>query len=109
MLECTCGLVLSGQTDPSMSCFTEGGSFWTNVSTELLTLPREADPRINPRNRCIHIGYQSVGLFPVRAGQEIIGLLQLNDRQERRFTPELIVFYEALAQNLGLALQTHDG
>ena len=105
VLECTCGLVLSGQTDPSMSCFTAGGSFWTNVSTELLALPRQADPRINPRNRCIHAGYQSVGLFPVRAGEEIIGLLQLNDRREGRFTPELIAFYEALAQNIGLALQ----
>ncbi len=105
VLECTCGLVLSGRTDPCMSCFTKGGSFWTNVSTELLALPREDDPRTNPRNNCIHRGYQSVGLFPVRAGQEIIGLLQLNDRREGRFTPESIAFYEALAQNIGLALQ----
>ena len=105
VLECTCGLVLSGRTDPSMSCFTQGGSFWTNVSNELLALPREADPRISPRNYCIHTGNQSVGLFPVRSGQEIIGVLQLNDRREGRFTPELIAFYEALAQNIGLALQ----
>ncbi|HYG34632.1 MAG TPA: PAS domain S-box protein [Clostridia bacterium] len=105
VLECTCGLVLSGQIRPGMSCCTEGGSFWTNVSTELLALPRQEDPRVNPRNRCIHVGYQSVGLFPVKAGQQIIGLLQLNDRQEGRFTPELVAFYENLAQNLGLALQ----
>jgi PAS domain S-box-containing protein len=104
-LECTCGLVLSGRTDPAMPCFTEGGSFWTNVSSELLALPRESDPRTNPRNRCIHTGYQSVGLFPLRAGQEIIGLLQLNDFRQGRFTPESIRFYEGLAQNIGLAIQ----
>ena len=105
ILQCTCGLVLSGRTDPSMPCFTENGSFWTNVSSELLALTPEVDPRTNPRNRCIHIGYQSVGLFPVRSGEEIIGLLQLNGRQEGRFTPESIHFFESLANNIGLALK----
>ena len=32
VLECTCGAVLSGRTDPSLPCFTHGGSFWTNAS-----------------------------------------------------------------------------
>ncbi|MDD5204000.1 MAG: PocR ligand-binding domain-containing protein [Desulfobacterales bacterium] len=105
VLECTCGLILSGLTDPGMSCFTEGGSFWTNNSHKLLALTREADPRTNPRNRCIHAGYESVGLFPVRSGREITGLLQLNGCRAGRFTPGLIAFYETLAQNIGLALQ----
>ncbi len=105
LLECTCGLVVSGRTDQGMSCFTPGGSFWTNRSTDLLALPLEDDPRTNPRNRCIHTGFQSVGLFPVRAGEEIVGLLQLNDHREGCFTPELVLFYESLAQNIGLALQ----
>jgi Stage II sporulation protein E (SpoIIE)/GAF domain len=105
LLQCTCGLVVSGRTEPSMSCFTAGGSFWTNRSCELLALPAEEDPRSDPRNRCIHTGYASVGLFPLRAGQEVIGLLQLNDRREGRFTPEQIDFYESLAQDMGMALQ----
>jgi PAS domain S-box-containing protein len=105
VLECTCGLVLTGRTDPTMPCFTAGGSFWTNASRDLLALPPENDPRINPRNRCIHDGYASVALFPIRAGAEIIGLLQLNDRRPGRFTPELIAFYENVSQNIGIALQ----
>ena len=48
VLECTCGLVLSGGADPSLPCFTKGGSFWTNVSSELLALAPEADPRKQP-------------------------------------------------------------
>jgi len=105
MLECTCGLVLSGRTDPSMPCFTEGGSFWTNVSSDLLALAPEADPRTNPRNRCIHAGYESVALIPLRSGGEIIGLLQLNDRRRGRFTLELIRFFEGLAASVGIALK----
>lgn len=104
-LECTCGLVLAGRTDPRHPFFTPGGSFWTNAAPELLALPREADPRLNPRNYCIHSGYQSFALIPVRAGEEIIGLLQLNDRRPGRFTPAQINFFESLAQNIGLALQ----
>jgi PAS domain S-box-containing protein len=103
-LECTCGLVLSGRTDPSMPCFTQNGSCWTNAAREFLAIAPEADTRTNPRNRCIHTGYQSVGLFPVRSGDTIIGLLQLNDRREGLFNPELIRFFEGLVDNIGLAL-----
>jgi len=88
-----------------MPCLTANGSFWTNRSTDLLTLRPEDDMRTNPRNRCIHAGYQSIGLFPVRSGREIIGLLQLNHHREGRFTQEQLVFYESLAQNIGLGLQ----
>jgi len=105
ILECTCGLIMSGRTDPSMSCFTPNGSFWTNFSNDLLALKPEDDPRINPRNRCIHTGYQSVGLFPVVAGTEIIGLLQLNGRSPGLFTPDQVNFFEGIARNIGLALQ----
>ena len=105
VLECTCGLVLGGRTDPTMSCFTKGGSFWTNRSTELLNLAPANDPRENPRNRCIHAGYQSVALIPVRAGEQIIGLLQLNARLTDQFTPERIRLFEGIANNLGLALE----
>ncbi len=105
ILECTCGLVLSGRTDPGKPCFTQGGSFWTNASSELLALAPEADPRTNPRNRCIHAGYQSVALIPLRSDDEVLGLLQLNDRREGQFTPELIRFFEGLATSIGIALK----
>lgn len=105
VLECTCGLVLSGKTDPNKQFFTRGGSFWTNHSSELLQIPPEDDPRKNPRNRCIQSGYQSVALIPVRSGQEIIGLLQLNDRREGRLSPEMIRFFESLDDQIGLTFK----
>ena len=103
--ECTCGLILSGRTDPALPFFTAAGSFWTNFSHELLALPVGTDPRVNPRNRCIHAGYHSVGLFPVKVGTEIIGILQLNDRRSGMFTPELLALLENLAHSIGIGLR----
>jgi PAS domain S-box-containing protein len=105
VLECTCGLVLSGRTDSISPFFTEGGSFWTNKASELLSIPKEADPRTNPRNRCIHDGYESVALIPVHSAKEIIGLLQLNDRAEGRLSRGLVRFFEGLGDQIGLTLR----
>jgi len=105
VLECTCGLVLKGKVDSSQLLFTEGGSFWINRSSDLLVLPKDADPRTNPRNNCIHSGFLSVALIPVHSGHEIIGLLQLNDRREGRLSPELVRFLEGLGDQIGLAIQ----
>jgi len=103
-LECTCGVVLSGKTDPANPLFTEGGSAWTNDSLPILDVPTKEDPRLHPRNRCIHDGYMSIALIPIRTRKDIVGLLQLNDRRKYCFTPELILFLEALAQGIGIAL-----
>ena len=102
-LECTCGLVLSGKTDPSNSLFTPGGSAWTNDSLPILDLPPNR-PRLHPRNRCIHEGFQSIALIPIRANNEIVGLLQLNDRRKNCFTIETINFLEGLSASIGVAL-----
>jgi hypothetical protein len=103
-LECTCGLVLSGKADPTNPLFTEGGSCWTNNSLPLLDLPAEQDPRLHPRNKCIHQGYCSVALIPIRANRNIVGLLQLNDRRKDCFTLDMIHFYEGISASIGVAL-----
>lgn len=103
MLECACGAVLSGRTDPSSSLFTPSGSFWTNNAKALLELPAKADPRTRPRNSCIHQGYESFALIPIKAGEKIIGLLQLNDRRKNQFSLDAIVALESLANHLGEA------
>jgi PAS domain S-box-containing protein len=103
-LECTCGLVLSGKTDPSNPLFTPGGSCWTNDSPTLLELPSDKDPRLHPRNRCIREGYSSIALIPIHANAEIVGLLQLNDRKKSSFTPLAIKALEEIADRIGDAL-----
>ncbi len=103
-LECTCGLVISGKTDPSNPLFTQGGSSWTNDSFPLLDLPSDQDRRLHPRNNCIHQGYASVALIPVRTSDRIVGLIQLNDKRKGRFTLETIEILEGIAAHVGSAL-----
>ncbi len=103
--DCACGLVLSGNTDPSKPFFTAGGSFWMNRASELLNSAAIEDLHINRRNRCLRDGYQSVALIPVRSEGEIIGLLQLNDHRKDLLTPDLVRFFESLDDQIGLALK----
>jgi PAS domain S-box-containing protein len=103
-LECTCGLVLSGYIDPTNPLFTPGGSCWTNNSRLLLELPANDDPRLHPRNQCIHHNYASVALVPIRDKEKIVGLLQFNDRRQEAFTHSLVEHLESIASHLGAAL-----
>jgi len=103
-LECTCGLVISGKTDPENSLFTKGGSFWTNDSTPILTLPANEDPRHNPRNSCIHKGYASIALVPIRNNNAIVGLVQLNSRFKGQLSLEMVAQLEGIASHIGSAL-----
>ena len=108
-LECTCGLVLGGKTDPANPLFTLGGSAFTNDAHPLLGLRLEDDPRLHPRNRCIHAGFRSIALVPIRAGEEILGLLHLADRRTDRFTAESTGFFEGIGVSIGVALQHQRG
>ena len=102
--ECTCGLVLSGKIDPRSPLFTANGSFWANDTAPLLNIPADKDPRLHPRNRCIHDGFKSIALIPIRANQNTVGLLQLNDRRNGCFTLEMIHFFEGIGASIGMAL-----
>jgi PAS domain S-box-containing protein len=108
-LECTCGLVLSGRTDPANPLFTLGGSAWTNDSLPLLDVPLEQDPRLHPRNRCIHVGFRSIALVPLRAGDKIMGMFHLASRRTDGFTDKSIKFFEGIGVSIGIALQRKQG
>jgi PAS domain S-box-containing protein len=103
-LECTCGLVIAGKTDVANSLFTPGGSIWTNDSAPFLDVPPGEDSRRNPRNRCIHQGYASVALVPIRNQDRNMGLIQLNDRCKGCFAIETVELLEGIASHIGAAL-----
>ena len=89
---------------PSKPFFTARGSFWTNGTTELLAGTTEADRQARTRNRCNGQGYQSVALIALAAGEDRLGLLQLNDRRKGRFSADSMALWERLAGYLGIAL-----
>lgn len=102
-IQCICGIVLSGKTDPSDPFYTPGGSAWTN-SSRTLSKPQDGDPRFQRRNRCVDEGYLSMALVPIRFKRRIIGLLQLNDRRENQFTLPMIQTLEGVAAHIGEAI-----
>jgi len=104
LLECMCGNVISGRTDPTLPFFTEGGSFWTNTTTQLLNSTPPSDLQAHTRNRCNQAGYESVALIPLRSDRHIVGLLQFNDTRPGRFTREMIRFFEDIGVSIGVAL-----
>jgi PAS domain S-box-containing protein len=103
-LKCICGLVLESQTDTTNPFFTPNGSWWTNDAQQLLDLPTNRIPGTHASNTCLHHGYQSMAVIPVRANQEIVGLLQLNDRRKGFLDLDVIKFLEKLSDSIGVAL-----
>jgi PAS domain S-box-containing protein len=104
LLECMCGNVLRDRFDPDRPFFTAKGSFWTNCSTELLATTTDAERQARTRNRCNGEGYESVALVALKHGGETLGLIQFNDHERGRFTPELLSFLERLADQVAIAL-----
>ena len=104
VLECMCGNIICGRYDPAKPFFTENGSFWSNSTSELLASTSEDDRQSRTRNRCNGEGYESVGLFPLRSGNNTVGLLQVNDHRKGIFTPARISLLEILGDNISIAL-----
>ncbi|MEI6668672.1 MAG: GAF domain-containing protein, partial [Acidobacteriota bacterium] len=103
VMDCLCGDVLAGRFDPSSTFFTKGGSLWCNRTSQLPASMTAATstPR---RNVCVHMGYESLALIPLRRGDQIFGLMQFNDHRPDRFTLEMTEFFERLGSTIGIAL-----
>ncbi|BCO11150.1 Multi-sensor signal transduction histidine kinase [Citrifermentans bremense] len=104
VLECMCGNILCGRFDHGKPFFTPNGSFWTNSTSELLEGTTEEDLQSRTRNRCSAEGYESVALVPLHHNEEIIGLIQFNDRRKDRFSKGFISLVELLADSVTVAV-----
>jgi len=108
ILDCACGMILSGKIDNSCSkLFTKNGSLWSNntsIDLRFLKINGYEDPRINPRDRCIIDGYSSVAIIPIKINKTIVGILQLNNKKINSFTENIIIFFEGICLNIGTAL-----
>lgn len=104
LMECACGLVISGSTASAKGLLTTGGSFWTNDSFSNPDLPSGEDPLHNSRRQCSHYGYASRALVPIRKMDRVVGLIQLNDRRRGLFNIEIVELMEGVASHIGAAL-----
>lgn len=105
LLECMCGNIIRGRFDPSLSFFTKKGSFWSNNTSILLDTSSEQDRQGRTRNYCNSVGYESVALIPIKARDERIGLIQINDKRTGMFTEELIEYCEMIGEQIGISIQ----
>ena len=103
ILECMCGNIISGKFDSSKIFFTDGGSFWSNGTTQLLKSTTDDESLARTRNHCNKSGYESVALVPLKSGDEIIGLLQFNDKHQNMFEKDLIEYFEGIGTTIGIA------
>jgi signal transduction histidine kinase len=101
---CMCINVIKGTADPTLSIYTEGGSFYMNGTTRLMKTLTEAQIG-KTRNVCNEFGYESVALTPIRVGERILGLIHVADRREHAVPLELVEMLERIAMQLGTALQ----
>lgn len=104
LLDCMCGNILGGRRDATQPFFTAKGSFWSNSITTLLATTSEFDDKLRFCDRCNLGDYESIALIPLLNVNQILGLLQFNDRRPNRFTAAGIVFLETLADSLAISL-----
>jgi len=104
-LACMCGYVISGKFDPSLSFFTDQGSFCSNETSSLPSCKAEEEWLSDSRGTCISCGYESVALIPIKSKGRIVGLIQLNDKRKNMFTEDLIDYMEMIGEHIGLAVE----
>lgn len=102
-LECMCGNIVSGRTDPSLPYFTKRGSFFSNNTDNLPADVTEKGRQFEKCNQCNINGFKSVALIPLFSGIEIIGLLQLNDKNFGKLSLDIVEFLEKIGNTIGIA------
>ncbi len=56
--------------------------------------------------RCARLGFATVGVFPIRFGNQQVGVFNLYFPQRREFTPPQRQMLETMGQHLGIALES---
>lgn len=102
-VDCMCGRVCRGDTDPSLDLFTPNGSFFSGRSQGI---PERYTPeQLGPvRGRCLTSGFETIALVPVRAGGETVGMLYLSDPSPDAIPQETFALLERFCNEVGSAL-----
>jgi|GEM_PF-3253845 len=105
--ECWCGAVLAGDLDEKLEAVTEFGSLCTGDLSGLHESAKTAAQPYRLRNTCLDAGYSSLALIPLKYGNTISGLLQLNHSQKNAFSEELITELEEALCPMAAAALAH--
>jgi PAS domain S-box-containing protein len=100
---CMCGKIIRGKTNVNLPFFTDYGSFWTNDLSKLLKENPNNIREYFSLNNCIEEDYHSIAIIPIKTDNEIIGLLQINDKRRDIFSNKIIVSLEIIASSIAIA------
>jgi PAS domain S-box-containing protein len=101
--QCMCINVIRGTADPKLPFYTEGGSFYMNGTSRFLSTVSEEE-KGKTRNVCNEVGYESVALIPIRAGNRLLGLIHVADTQENKVPLDRVKLLEGVGRQLGLGI-----
>jgi PAS domain S-box-containing protein len=104
ILNCMCGKILYGDLSDVENHLSEGGSFSINNGPHFPLSGNVEKQNAGICQSCKNAGYESIALIPIRAGEDILGLIQLNDHRTGMFKEGMIPFFESLGNSIGLAL-----
>lgn len=104
-LKCMCGAVIRGVAGLELPFFSEKGSFWTNSMSNLIQSVPDLNLLWPVCTACRDEEYETVVMIPLRAGDDTVGLLQLNDRRPGLLTEDRLQFFEELGVAIAVELQ----
>ena len=104
-LDRLCEYIINGRTALFPGYFTQGGSFWTNSTSELLAGRSSEMIRIIERDGYNKEGYESVALIPLRSGNNVIGIMHLVDKRTGMFDLDMIEYFEEIGATIGIAFK----
>jgi GAF domain-containing protein len=98
------GDILHGLFSAASPFSTRSGSFWTGDSTRPVLLWDKEGAISTPKSVVIGGEYPSLALLPIPVDEETRGVLLLGSHKQDFFTKEDILFLEAVAEALGVAI-----
>ncbi len=102
---CACIRVITGAAEPQdVPMMTAGGSFCCNDTLRFVEGLTEAQ-QARYRGVCVKAGYRSVGIFPLRYRDKILGAIHLADRAAGKLPPDIADVGESAAILIGEAVQ----
>ncbi len=99
-----CAQVLNNGADADLPWFTDFGSYFSDA-----TLNDGEGAAVGPLcetpNRCIRERYRSLALVPIRAGEQILGLIQIADTRAGMLDRIMVELMETAAMHVGAAIR----
>jgi signal transduction histidine kinase/DNA-binding transcriptional MerR regulator len=101
---CLCLSVFHQRCDTSLPFFTDQGSFYTNDTQIFLELP-EISQLGELRGTCCKEYFRTLGIFPVRSRQTVLGLIQVADPRPDQLPRQMVALLEKAAFQLGTNIE----